>query len=222
MNIDTQKQAFLSYEADNWFLRNKAVDYNPETDVAMKVLREYSASPVNVLEVGCSTGYRLHAIAHSFPGARVSGIEPSPKAISSGREKYPEINFVNGTADDMSTFQASSFDLIIIGFVLYVVDRKLLFKAIAETDRLLIDGGILMIIDFFSERPVRNAYQHISDIEAYSFKQNYDEIFTASKLYHLLDKRSMGHTAKDYSLSNDYYDKYSVSTLKKDFSAAYK
>jgi ubiquinone/menaquinone biosynthesis C-methylase UbiE len=222
MSIKTQKEAFVAYEADNWYLRNKDTRYVKEGDVVMTVLREYSVSPVSVLEVGCSTGYRLHAISSTFPGVQVSGIEPSPAAIIIGKEKYPEVNFVNGTEDDMSAFEEASFDLVIVGFVLYVVDRQLLFRAIAETDRVLKDGGVLMIVDFFSERAVRNAYQHIRDIEAFAYKQNYDEIFTASKLYHLLDKRSMSHTEKHYSLSNDYYDKYSVTTLKKDYSAGYK
>lgn len=222
MSITTQKEAFEAYEADNWYLRNKDTTYVAEKDVVMTVLREYSASPASVLEIGCSTGYRLNAISSSFPGVRVSGIEPSEKAVAIGREKYPQINFVNGTEDDMSAFGSASFDLVIVGFVLYVVDRHLLFKAVAETDRVLKDRGILMILDFFSEKAVRNPYHHITDIEAYAFKQNYDEIFTASKLYHLLDKRSMSHTGKHYSLSNDYYDKYSLTTLIKDYSAGYK
>ena len=222
MSIKTQKEAFVAYEADNWHLRNKDVGYVSENDVVMKVLREYSASPTSVLEVGCSTGYRLHAISSTFQNVQVSGIEPSQDAVNMGRQKYPEIDFVNGTIDDMSAYQQGSFDLVIIGFVLYVVDRQLIFKAIAETDRVLKDGGILMIIDFFSEKPVRNRYEHIKQIDAYAFKQNYDEIFCASKLYHLLDKRSMSHSVKGYDLTGDYYDKFSLTTLRKDLSAGYK
>lgn len=222
MNIKTQKEAFLAYEADNWYQRNKDAEYVVEEDVVVKVLKEYSASPKDALEIGCSTGYRLHGIARTFEDVQVTGIEPSREAIAYGRKKYPEVNFVSGTADEMSAFKPASFDLVIIGFVLYVVDREILLKVIAETDRVLKDGGILLILDFFSEKPIRNPYQHIKDIEAYAFKQSYDEIFTASKLYHLLDKRSMSHSSKGYDLTGDFYDKYALTTLRKDLSAGYK
>lgn len=222
MNIKNQKQAFQVYEADNWYQRNRGVKYTAEDDVVIKVLKEYSASPSSALEIGCSTGYRLHALATTFNGVRVTGIEPSQKAIMYGKEEYPEVNFVPGTAGQMTELEMASFDLVIIGFVLYVVDRDMLLKVVAETDRVLRDGGILMIIDFFSEKPARNPYQHITDIKAYAYKQNYEEIFTASKLYHLLDKRSMSHSTKTYDLSDDFYDKYAVTTLRKDLSVAYK
>lgn len=221
MNIKNQKDAFLAYEGDNWYLRNKEFQYIPENDVVIKVLKEYSLSPNRTLEIGSSTGYRLHAIASILKRGEVVGIEPSAEAINHGRRIYPEVTFVQGTADEMSTFASCSFDLVIIGFVLYVVDREALFKVIAETDRVLKDGGILMIIDFFSQKPIRNPYEHIADIKAFAFKQNYDEIFTASRIYHLFDKRSMSHTSKGYDLTADYYDKYSLTTLRKDLSAAY-
>jgi ubiquinone/menaquinone biosynthesis C-methylase UbiE len=221
MSIKTQKDAFLKYEADSYYQRNKDVQYDVNHDVVVKVLQEYGENPKNVLEIGCSTGYRLNAISSLFKGAAVTGIEPSKEAIEKGKILYPAINFVQGTADEMSSFKSASFDLVVIGFVLYVVDREILFQVISETDRVLANGGTLMIIDFFSENPIKNSYQHIKDIPAFAFKQNYYEIFTSSKLYHLLDKRSLSHSTKSYDLSSNYYDKYAFTTLKKDLFAGY-
>lgn len=218
----SQKEAFLKYEADNWFLRNKEVKYVAEKDFVVKVLQEYNSAPKNVLEIGCNTGYRLEGIRTLFPGSKVSGIEPSSEAITKGKLDYPKIDFVKGTADDMTMFNKNSFDLVIIGFVLYVIDRDILLKVIAETDRVLSDGGILMIIDFFADRPTRNPYEHIKEMDAFAFKQNYDEIFLATNLYHTIDKRSQSHTTKTYDLSGDYYNKYSLTTLRKDLTAGYK
>lgn len=222
MDIKTQKDSFLNYEADNWFARNKDYKYTAESDVVIKILKEYNAEPGNVLEIGCSKGYRLNAISKKFKNVKVTGLEPSAEAIRLGRIEYPQVNFLHGTADDMSRIVTASFDIVIIGFVLYVVDRDILLKVVSETDRVLMNGGILMIIDFFSEKPIRNPYQHIKDIEAFAYKQNYDEILTSSKLYQLLDKRSMSHSDKGYNLSGDYYDKYTVSMLRKDLYAGYK
>jgi ubiquinone/menaquinone biosynthesis C-methylase UbiE len=221
MKLKTQKDAFLNYEADNYFKRNKGVKYSAEQDAVIKVLREYKYAPANVLEIGCSTGHRLNAMSELFDGVKTTGIEPSNAAILQGQQDYPQVKFIRGTADHMPMLDSASFNLIIIGFVLYVVDREMLFKVISETDRVLADGGVLMIIDFFSEKPVRNDYQHIQDIDAYAFKQNYEDIFTASKLYHLLDKRSINHATREYDLSGDYYNKYTLTTLRKDLTAGY-
>lgn len=218
----SQKEAFLNYEADNYFLRNKEVKYVAEKDFVIKVLQEYNSAPKNVLEIGCNTGYRLEGIRTLFPGSNVSGIEPSSEAITKGKSDHPKVGFVKGTADDMGMFSNNSFDLVIIGFVLYVVDRDILLKVISETDRVLSDGGILMIIDFFADKPTRNPYQHIKEMDAFAFKQNYDEIFLATKLYHTIDKRALSHTTKTYDLSGDYHNKYSLTTLRKDLTAGYK
>ena len=53
-------------------------------------------------------------------------------------------------------------------------------------------------------------------------RQNYDEIFTISKLYYLLDKSTFSHSTKMLNASNDYYDKYCISLLKKDINSSYK
>jgi ubiquinone/menaquinone biosynthesis C-methylase UbiE len=222
-NTKKQKQAFLNYEADSWFMRNINYKYVAENDVVIKVLKEYCAAPQNVLEIGCSSGYRLNAIAENFPGANVTGIEPSKRAIEKGQQIYSKVNFVHGTADEMNQLPTAGYDMIIIGFVLYVIDRDILFKVIAETDRVLKNGGILVIVDFFSETPRRNPYKHIEDFAAYAFKQRYEDVFIASNLYQLLDKRSVNHSSKGlYDLTADYYDKYAVTTLRKDVIAGYK
>ncbi len=217
-----QKKAFEAYEADNFFLRNKDKKYDADGDIIIRVMKEYKMRPTSVLEIGCNSGYRLDAISKLVPGSTVGGIEPSTLAIEQGQKDYPQIRFVKGTADEMSAFETASMDLVVIGFVLYVVDRESLFRVIAETDRVLKNGGVLMILDFFSEKPIRNPYQHIKTNEAFAYKQNYEEIFTASRLYHLLDKRSMSHTGKGYDASPDFYDKYALTTMIKDLSAGYK
>jgi ubiquinone/menaquinone biosynthesis C-methylase UbiE len=217
----SQKDAFLDYEADNYFFRNADVKFDPEKDTVFRVVTEYGLRPKNILEIGCSTGYRLDALRKKLD-AKVSGIEPSAGAIARGMQLYPEVQFTRGTVDEMGMYASTSFDMVIIGFVLYVVDREILFKVLSETDRVLANGGTLIIIDFFSEKPTRNAYAHIKDIEAFTYKQNYEEIFVASRIYQLLDKRSMSHTTKQYDLSGDYYDKFSVTTLRKDLSAGYR
>jgi len=224
MNKIKQKEAFIDYEADAWFNRNKSVllNYTKERDRVLSLIKEYNLAPKNVLEIGCSAGYRLNAIKTSFEGCSVFGIEPSKEAINYGKQQYPGVNFINGTADDLSSMEDESMDVVVVGFVFYVIDRNIFFKVVAEIDRVLKNGGILIIVDFFSETALKNVYQHIKDFSAFSFKQNYDEVFTASKLYYLLDKSTWNHSEKVLDATDNYHDKYSVTLLKKDISASYK
>ena len=224
MSSKRQKEAFIEYEADAWFDRNKAymLNYSKDKDRVISLIEEYHLEPGNVLEVGCSAGYRLNAIKETFKNSSVFGIEPSKEAIKYGEGHYTSINFVHGTADNLVDFADESMDIVIVGFVFYVIDRNIFFKTVSEIDRVLKNGGILIIVDFFSETALKNVYQHIKDFSAFSFKQNYDEIFTASKLYYLLDKSTWNHSEKVLDATDNYYDKYSVSLLKKDVSASYR
>lgn len=224
MSDKLQKDAFVQYEADSWFERNKEYfsNYKASTDKVIDLIKKYQLEPTSVLEIGCSGGHRLNAIQEIYPNSKTHGIEPSGKAVEFGKKNFSKTNFIQGTADNMSAFADRSMDVVIVGFVFYVIDREIIFKVISEIDRVLKNGGQLIIIDFFSETSLKTQYQHIKDFSAYSFKQNYDEIFTASKLYYLLDKSTIDHTSKEYNASNDYYNKYSISMLKKDIIASYK
>lgn len=218
-----QKNAFLEYEADEWFCRNRKYieAYDSSEDEVIKLIKSYDLKAKSILELGCSAGYRLNALKEIYSNANVSGLEPSRSAIDFGQRNYPRVNFVNGTADDLSCFKDDSFDLLIVGFILYVIDRNLLIKVISEIDRVLKDGGIIIIIDFFSEVPSKRSYMHIKDVEAFTYKQNYEDILTSTKLYHLLDKSSFCHIQNLKSLSGDYFNKYCVSVLRKDLNASY-
>jgi len=224
MESKKQKSAFIEYEADAWFDRNKSVllNYSKEQDRVISLIKEYNLEPKTVLEIGCSAGYRLDGIKSSFLGSSVFGIEPSNEAIIYGQEHFAGVNFIKGTADDLSAFEDESMDIVIVGFVFYVIDRNIFFKVVSEIDRVLKNGGILIIIDFFSETALKNTYHHIKEFNAFSYKQNYDEVFTSSKLYYLLDKSTWNHSEKVLDASANYYDKYSISLLKKDVSASYK
>ena len=113
--------------------------------------------------------------------------------------------------------------MLIVGFVFYVIDRPLLLKVISEIDRVLSKNGLLIIVDFFSEIPKMNTYHHIKDFQAFSYKQNYHEIFLSTKMYSLIDFKTKSHTL-DKSLPNllDYNELYTCSFLKKNINEGYK
>lgn len=219
-----QKEAFLQYEANRWFDRNKAAleKYNAADDRIITLLKDYRITPKNILEIGCSAGYRLNGFRQTFTGMDVFGVEPSDEAIAYGKTHYPDVHFLHGTVDNMKAFEDEAFDVVIVGFVFYVVDRKLLLKSIAEIDRVLKNKGFLIIMDFFSEAAVKRSYQHINEFPAYSFKQRYDEVFTATQIYHLISRSCYNHDTATMDALADFQNMYSISLLRKDIDASYK
>ena len=219
-----QKDAFINYEANEWWKRNKKVllNYSTKTDKIISLIQEYQLQPEKALEIGSSAGYRLNGIKGLFPKAELYGIEPSKDAIKYGRKAFPLINLAQGTCDNLTKFEDGKFDLVIIGFVLYVVDRNILFKSISEIDRVLKDNGNLIIIDFYSEKALKNNYKHISEFKAFSFKQRYDEIFTSSQLYQLIDRSCFNHDTSEKDIKTKFQNLYSISLLKKSLLDAYK
>lgn len=221
-----QKEAFLEFEANQWFDRNfEAIkNFKPIEDVVYQIVKKYSLTPKNILEIGSSSGHRLNGL-HELLGdnTRYFGIDPSTKAIEYGSNKFKNISLTSGTADKLDQFDNESIELLIVGFVFYVIDRPLLLKVISEIDRVLSKNGLLIIVDFFSEIPKKNTYHHIRNFDAYSFKQNYHEIFLSTKMYNLIGFETRPHSLNS-KLPNllNYNELYTCSLLKKDYNEGYK
>lgn len=218
-----QKEEFVRSEADAWFERNKAVllEKKFDNDIVVELIKDYQIQPNSILEVGSSAGYKLNYLKGVFPDCNACGIDPSGKAIQFGTEKYPELELRQATVDDMSFFDDESFDLVIVGFVFYVVDRNLLVKSMAEIDRVLKNKGNLIILDFFSDKARRNHYAHITSFDAFSYKHSYEQMFLATNMYQLLDKSTLDHSTRIKHADDSYSEKIALSLLKKDINACY-
>lgn len=222
-----QKEAFLNYEADAWFERNEQflLNCSQQKDPVTSILTSYQIHPKKCLEIGTSTGFRLNGIKQLFPDCKAVGIDPSEKAITNGQYLFPSLELIRGTADDLSLFPDASFDLVIGGFFMYVLDRSLLLKVVAEIDRVLEENGRLILIDFFALKPQANQYHHIQTTPSFAYKQNYENLFVASNLYHVLHKETIHHQtyldSNQHDATNNYGDKACITLLIKDSKAIY-
>jgi len=223
--MDTkQKNIFLQEEADAWFARNMEAitKFEIERDPVTAIIKKYRIEYTNCLELGCSAGHRLNGLKSLFPNANHFGIDPSSKAINYGKNNFTGLNLFFGTADDLSVYETEKFDLIIIGFLFYVLDRNLLFRTLSEIDRVLKNNGLIILVDFQAIKPLRVKYHHITQFDAFSYKQPYENIFTSSCLYHLLEKNTLYHNNDfHFDSSSDYKNQYAVSLLKKNIHIAY-
>ena len=145
-----QEEVFGTSEGDHWYQRNaKAMDTKQaEADKVIQLLDFVGHQPKSVLEVGCADGYRLEFFRERY-GSKAAGIEISPEAIEAGKQKYPEIDLSVGSASDLSAYETGAFDCVIMYGVFVWIDRSLLLKVCAELDRVLADGGVIIISDFY-------------------------------------------------------------------------
>jgi SAM-dependent methyltransferase len=190
----TQDEIFAASEGDRWFDRNKddLEQFDPQADLPLRLMDLYHLRPRNVLEIGASNGVRLAAISERY-GASVVAVEPSRKAIGGGKIKFPHIEFVQGTASTIPLQE--SFDLIIVHSVFHWIDRTTLLRSVAEIDRLIVNGGFLIIGDFYPSNLIKVRYHHLTDQQIYTYKQNYAATFLASGLYHIVCLITWGHAS---------------------------
>ena len=170
---------WFEFEGDNWYQRNKK-SLGCNFDIPLFLLELYSIKPEKVLEIGAINGYRLAKI-HDKYNSEVTGIEPSAKAIEDGKADYPIVRFIRSTCEDSDLEE--EFDLVIVNFVLHWVYRENLYMCVHKIDKMLKDGGCLIIGDFGPEYFFKRKYHHLKDADFCTWKMQYSELFTKSGKY---------------------------------------
>ncbi len=179
-----QRSIFTMSEGDSWFRRNrvsrKDLARRSACDPLLSALAGTDSRPSAALEIGASNGWRMAALAERHPGMSAVALEPSSAALSDARASFPELAVVRATSERLP-FADRSFDLVVLGFFLYLVDREDLFRVAFEVDRVLVDGGRVALLDFHAESPHKNDYVHHDDVSSY--KMDYTRMFAWNPLY---------------------------------------
>ena len=210
----SQDDVFVASEGDKWFERNrKALEqFDTELDPVLRLMELYGLRPAQALEVGAANGCRLAAVADRY-NSRVIAVEPSWEAIKDGRARFSNVSFVRGAAYSIPLKE--TFDLIIVNFVFHWIDRTNLFPSISEIDRLLGDGGLLVLGDFLPFNAAKVSYHHLKDKTVFTYKQDYAEIFLASGLYDMVALLTTSHTSKDLVANASQKEKVGTWLLRK-------
>ena len=200
MNRDTfQRDTFSEIEGDKYFERNRKGlgEMSPGKRLVIERIAHHleSTKTTRVLEIGCASGGNLAAL-NSLRPIDGFGIEPSRDAVRVGNESFPHFNLQVGTADALP-FDDGSMELVWFAFCLYLVDRPLLHRAVAEADRVLKDGGIIAIHDFDPDVPCVRSYSHHRGVSSY--KMNYSNLFLCDPAYTLVEKLSFTHANVEWT-----------------------
>jgi ubiquinone/menaquinone biosynthesis C-methylase UbiE len=213
------QEKFFKKEGDNWFDRNRKSLYaNAYPDVALRTIDMYGLKPKKVLEVGASNGWRLALIADKF-GSKCVGVEPSAKAVKDGNKNFSKIHMVRGVASDIPLKE--KFDLVIVNLMLTWVSRDEIFKAFAEIDRMVADGGHLIVGDFLPDYPMMVEYHHKPNQEIYTYKLDYAEAFTSLATYRSISRITFEHTVNDLTSNVPMEHRCVTSLLKKSLKGYY-
>lgn len=220
IEAQAQKHAFLDSEGDGWFIRNReALDAtSPFRKLAAGRMASHLPLGVtpSVLEIGCGHGGNLAALA-ALRSIEGHGIDPSRQAVAAGTMQFPELMLRTGTADQLP-YDDASFDVVWFGFCLYLLDRGLLMRAVAEADRVLRDRGVLAIVDFDPEAPCVRPYHHHAGLNSY--KMDYARLFLANPAYVLAEKHATSHATGRWEL--DPQERVALTICRKDSDHAYR
>jgi ubiquinone/menaquinone biosynthesis C-methylase UbiE len=108
-----------------------------------------------VLDLGCGTGSLVVMLKRRHPSARVSAIDPDPKALARARAKVEraraEVAFEQGFADALP-YQDGAFDRVLSSLMLHHLTGSEKDEALRESFRVLAPGGTLHVLDFTESR----------------------------------------------------------------------
>lgn len=210
-----QREVFLNGEADAWFLRNRVASHGPASSVDTRIAAHMDRAS-SILEVGCADGRRLANLVALRPElSRVAGIDPSTAAVEDGNAAWPDLDLRVGSADRLPFDE--QFDVVILGFFLYLCDRSLLPRIVTEVDRVLSDGGVLAIIDFDPPNPRRRLYRHHDGV--WSYKMDYSVPFLAYPSYVHVEKHSFSHASDGWVAEES--ERVALHVLRKQLSGGY-
>lgn len=111
-------------------------------DLVEKVASVAGKHPLKLLDVGCGDGVALFLLSKRLPHLTLFGIEPMPEAIAIAREKVPQAQISQGTADKLP-YEDGIFDIVISSDVIEHVESA--EKMLLEIKRVAKEGARIII-----------------------------------------------------------------------------
>ena len=213
---------FRDIESDAWF--DRTLQYShffdetwPQNDpISLNISRLPSiqnTSSLNVLEIGCGRAVRLKKLKEKY-NFNVFGIDISKKSVEEAIRNGVDAIISQSTN---LPYNDQYFDIVIVGFCLYMHRLDELFKVFSECDRVLKSQSYLLIQDFYSKYPIDVPYGHQKNSTI--MKYQYIDAFLWHPSYSLFSHQLLDHdNLKPTDLVSNLV---SVSTLRKNQSSAF-
>jgi ubiquinone/menaquinone biosynthesis C-methylase UbiE len=202
-----QREAFADGEGAAWLSRNQA-DLGKH-DPVMEWMERWQLAPTSILEIGCSNGWRVMNLIDRYH-CKVKGIDPVVPKLS---EESGFNNLRHGHAAALYHYGIAEFDLVIYAFCLYLCDPQDYTAIVKEGDRVLADGGHIIIHDFFTmeHEAWRTPYKHREGIFSHHFP--FERLWTANPLYKEIDRTAkLSHDDHVVVLRKSYAEAFNIFT----------
>lgn len=189
-------------ESNNYFERNKnAITDADEAsknahlagDFIEKYMNSFPGTIRNALEIGCNYGYNLNYLSKRH-GIDCWGIEPSDKAIEYGVSRWKDLNTKVHLSQGISNklpYKDGEFDVVMVGFLMYVTPREIIADTVLEVNRVLREGGFLILTDFDTPIFYKRVNKHNEGMPVY--KEDYAKRFLPMG-YSIAEKISYSHS----------------------------
>jgi len=178
-----------------------------------EVMDALGFTPTRVLDLGCGYGGGVQAFAEQYPDAEFEGVDPGAESIATARRlvSHQRARFTVGFGHDLPQAD-ESFDLVLLVMVLQWVPRAYLARTIAQAERVLRVGGMILLWDFAPFQMVMSQSRHNDQV--YIFKNDYKEMFTALPwlrlVHHYVKRMEMG---PGYQFSSSFIKKCPIEQI---------
>jgi SAM-dependent methyltransferase len=189
--FSSQEEYFSRAGGDAYFDRNLALQSAPDRNhPALRLLgnplpEDLSGTGRGAV-LGGAGGREAAALQEIVPGWRITNLDISEKAIEFGKRTFPNLEHhclsITSTRPPLSEVIGPQ-DLTMVVSVLHWVDRSMLSSSIANIDRVVVDGGLLLITDFLPSARRKNPIRGSQGF--YTFKQDYAAIFLSLGTYEI-------------------------------------
>lgn len=156
-------------EANEWHFRN----FNrPPTNITIEAVKKikknwfHKNDIENILELGCSDGRNAPLILKHV--SKYTGIDPSPKAVAEGINNG--LNLKTGWAHSFKLNQ--QFDIIILGFFMYLTSPEHWFNIAQNVYSHLKTDSFIVITDFYADEIEKKIYDHDPAMNIHKFNFN--------------------------------------------------
>ncbi|MDB2500737.1 class I SAM-dependent methyltransferase [Candidatus Pelagibacter bacterium] len=162
---------------DRWkkdYKENNQIILRDHKKTILKTLKNnINLRSLKVLEIGSFISDLLYFLKKDY-NCKISGVEPSSKAVKFALKKYKiKINnktFYNSEFFGFKKKLKKKFDLIICDDVLSWIDREIILETLSSLNWILKDNGYIFLRDFCPKNSFSHINHHWPNKKIYNFK----------------------------------------------------